>query len=569
MNKDSINEFIKNYIKNYKLKSAIMLSGDWGIGKSYYIENSLAPYLKEQISNQFQCIIISLYGIKSIDEISKQLFFEINFNKLSKPIRTATNVGKTIAKGVSSFFNITIDFNDTTFQGIFKILKLKNKLIIFEDIERINPAINITTFLGYVNSFVEHDGVKVLLVANEDEILKHVQNDTNVVETDVSKEYKRIKEKTVSDTLYFTPNNKESLITISKLFDTKLRDIIIEDNTLDTISVLMQAYHHNNLRSLIYAFQKTEDLLNLLKEEELVDDIKKEILLSCIKVTLGLKSCSHENLDTIDYFAFCAQYITNNIFDIEDCRKQIKHKQNEIKRLGDSKDTDLANIQCYNILTEQIVLDSINNVEKKLQADKIGYFQYPIIASLLTKLKYIVKLNFNLDSIKTIMIHNLLHTDVDLSGNNLLRYEPSDLLTPEQKIFLEDLKNAILANNHFRMHFKNLEELCELISTRREKIISQKKFFCDLDISLLITLINQASSKDLTNFIASINYLYSFSNVQQFFSDDIKAIQKLIETLNSTLIDPNTDLIKIYNINILIITLQNIYNRLTNNSKLA
>jgi len=40
------NAYILNYIKNDKTKSAVMLSGSWGTGKSYYIINSLIPFFE-------------------------------------------------------------------------------------------------------------------------------------------------------------------------------------------------------------------------------------------------------------------------------------------------------------------------------------------------------------------------------------------------------------------------------------------------------------------------------------------------------------------------------------------
>lgn len=48
MQETELKEYIYNYIKNDKTKSAIMLDGEWGIGKSYFIQNSLAPYIREK-----------------------------------------------------------------------------------------------------------------------------------------------------------------------------------------------------------------------------------------------------------------------------------------------------------------------------------------------------------------------------------------------------------------------------------------------------------------------------------------------------------------------------------------
>lgn len=52
---------------------------------------------------------------------------------------------------------------------LYSSVDLSSKLLVFEDLERSN--IDLIKLLGYVNNLVERDGVKVLLVANENEIL--------------------------------------------------------------------------------------------------------------------------------------------------------------------------------------------------------------------------------------------------------------------------------------------------------------------------------------------------------------------------------------------------------------
>ena len=60
--------FIENYLTNDKTNSAIMLTGDWGTGKSFYIQNVLKPYLE---GKQKDCIVVSLYGLNDLKDISK------------------------------------------------------------------------------------------------------------------------------------------------------------------------------------------------------------------------------------------------------------------------------------------------------------------------------------------------------------------------------------------------------------------------------------------------------------------------------------------------------------------
>ena len=57
MDIQELNEFIGRYLKYYKTKSAIMLKGEWGIGKSFYIQNYLIPYITDKVK-RYSCISI-------------------------------------------------------------------------------------------------------------------------------------------------------------------------------------------------------------------------------------------------------------------------------------------------------------------------------------------------------------------------------------------------------------------------------------------------------------------------------------------------------------------------------
>lgn len=45
-----------------------MLTADWGTGKSYYIQNELIPFLGKEENSCCTCIVVSLYGLKSVEE---------------------------------------------------------------------------------------------------------------------------------------------------------------------------------------------------------------------------------------------------------------------------------------------------------------------------------------------------------------------------------------------------------------------------------------------------------------------------------------------------------------------
>lgn len=65
---------MKHYI-NLKIfpEYALLISGKWGTGKTFFIKN----YLEKEPHESIKFIKISLFGIKSVDEIHKKIIFQL------------------------------------------------------------------------------------------------------------------------------------------------------------------------------------------------------------------------------------------------------------------------------------------------------------------------------------------------------------------------------------------------------------------------------------------------------------------------------------------------------------
>lgn len=187
MTTTELNEYIEHYLENDMTHSAIMLTGAWGSGKTHYIEHELMEYLNMDKKNR--CITVSLYGLVDVSDINKNIYMEIRsesliekcritmgtkVKRLIRNYRTEVEGGKlfakSIIKGLIGKAGFDVNVSDNDLQKIYKYVDLTGKLLILEDLER--SSIDIVQLLGYVNNLVERDGVKILLVANEDEILQ-------------------------------------------------------------------------------------------------------------------------------------------------------------------------------------------------------------------------------------------------------------------------------------------------------------------------------------------------------------------------------------------------------------
>ena len=47
MNDQQILSVIKDYIQNRSINQALMITGEWGCGKSYFVKNSVKEYLRK------------------------------------------------------------------------------------------------------------------------------------------------------------------------------------------------------------------------------------------------------------------------------------------------------------------------------------------------------------------------------------------------------------------------------------------------------------------------------------------------------------------------------------------
>jgi len=71
--------------------------------------------------------------------------------------------------GTMSFNSEKVDFS--------KLFAIDNKILCFDDLERAN--VDVIDILGYINNFVEHDGIKTIVICNEKELATKFKN-TNV-----------------------------------------------------------------------------------------------------------------------------------------------------------------------------------------------------------------------------------------------------------------------------------------------------------------------------------------------------------------------------------------------------
>ena len=181
-------ESICDYVRKPYTDYAVMLNGEWGSGKTYFWNNKLRNRLESiQVNGKnYKTIYMSLYGINSLEEISKKIFIETN-PMLSKTLKkfVDTREGNRIPEYVKTGLDMANLFGSMNFNSdkvdFSKLFAIDDKILCFDDLERAN--VDVIDILGYINNFVEHDGIKTILICNEKELATKFKNNNMEMKT--------------------------------------------------------------------------------------------------------------------------------------------------------------------------------------------------------------------------------------------------------------------------------------------------------------------------------------------------------------------------------------------------
>ena len=296
---------LNDYIQIPKPNYAVLIKGEWGCGKSFFIKkwiDSIELSKKGKGKDRdddlirLKPIYVSLNGLKSTSQIDESLKREISPLLHGKIVQ---GVGKTIKllASVAVRYNVDINNDKETEQLVCTIdpkmflsldpTKVKgNKLLIFDDIER--AGLSIKEILGYINYFVEQVGCHVVMISD----------DKNIGEQDV---YKSIKEKSIGHEYKIETETDEALNVFIKEIDLKTKTPIESYKSL--ITSCFQASKVNNLRILKQSLYDYKLFISHLPEDILkakeFENLRKYMLANFIVVYAEYKS---GNLVMEDYY---------------------------------------------------------------------------------------------------------------------------------------------------------------------------------------------------------------------------------------------------------------------------
>jgi len=204
-------ENLNHYLKAEDPEYAFLISGDWGSGKTHFIDAFITRYaIKTE-----KIIKVSLFGLNTSADIDEKVFQELHPILGSKHAKFAGSLLKSaIRLGVKVDINsdgkadssIASNWDKVNFSDYFTKGKENKKIIIIlDDLERTN--IPTAEILGYINYLVEISKVKIILIANEQKMLEKSKRSEGTESAD----YEEFKEKVIGKTFQVKHNFDEVL----------------------------------------------------------------------------------------------------------------------------------------------------------------------------------------------------------------------------------------------------------------------------------------------------------------------------------------------------------------------
>lgn len=361
MNKN-IENFLNEYMINPDPQYAVFLKGNWGCGKTFFVNNWLNSYKKKIPEEQIlKPVMVSLYGLSEIKQITAAI------NKALYPILCgrAAKVGKTLTKFLSAIVlkhEVDVD-KDNNFDfeielGLDSVLLLfssednsvkKGKLLIFDDIERCEMPMK--RLMGYLNYFVELCHSHLIIIGDE----RKMTDEQKIIFSD-------FKEKTIGREFEISTNVRSAIENFTEQEPTNefIRKHI---TTIEKVFSMTDCQNLRILRQALWDFGRFEETMIEFSKESKYEHVMLHILGSYIISYCEYRGENHDLLDK--RVKYKCNWETTNKDEINKLKQQLG---NLCQRYNNSL---ISTYQTFNIsLVEKIITELNTGISIKNFAER-------------------------------------------------------------------------------------------------------------------------------------------------------------------------------------------------------
>lgn len=418
--------------------------------------------------------------------------------------------------------------------------------------------------LSFVSDLVEHRGTRCIIISNEDII----QNNSN--------SYTKIREKTISRVLYYSPDTEDFM---DNIFEEDVSKEIINSVDGDIVRELLDGIAYGksiNIRTIKSAISIINEVYEIVNKElpqnkevrnkvisELVYDIyyvenhfcsgnaraKTELKTgnSLYDYNIEGENVIKEQENLLDFekhkksFDFIQDIVNEGNYNKYEIIKTVRKYIEKIIFKGElSPGEKLKN---FYIMEETEIIEHYNLMLEHLSNNKVPLESYSEVLwhwNNLNKMGYSKDVLKKREDIIKIMKKNIKSSEFyDFANSNIVFYNDDKELGDESENTLKEFTNISLNANKAKM-FIELNEALEsnewankmyrLVNSKLKIINSVKVFLSKIDEDKLVERLKTSSNKDLYEFGRVLNLVY---HNKTLFESDRETTTKLIALLNA------------------------------------
>lgn len=473
MTEKQITEEILRYLSDKAYNYAVLIDGEWGSGKTFFVNNTLTKAINKQeikFKTNRNVKYISLYGCKDMADVQENIAWSFA-EDARKKIKNRMKWGTTVEKVSSNILLSSQKIGNVIMKkflpeaSLYKIssdwLNLGSFIFIFDDLERCDCPVN--EVFGFLNELVEHENTKVIIIANEkelmtiadtqslelqyylalDERIQWPKTDENNVWSVICKkpegvsltelekrrnllfpveesgDYCRIREKLIGVTLKYDPNIPEI---ISQIIETSNCESSVKGmlrGKKESFEDTMEYYHHRNLRTFQFFLSKVTYLLGQLEnikiDQEYYEAISNQVISETFMQAVRFKSNYQPPKDDYTWlsieqdtnFHSVKQYVESGTYDYKNYENEVLKYQNELKADVFSDDPYYLLYRQYYYQTQAWCEEQLDKMIKQLKTNK-----YPIslYGKIIMAIQRLIDLGFDeqyMNEAKKWMLENI------------------------------------------------------------------------------------------------------------------------------------------------------------------
>ena len=557
-------DIVKDYLTR-ETNNALLITGEWGVGKTYFFDNKLSEEIKEisikeNGSVNYKPIRVSLSGVTSIDDIERRIVAEL-YPSLNKGIKW----GKGIFKFLLSIPKIKEYIPEIPNSDVIDS-ETDNLVICFDDLERKSKTFPIDSLIGYINNLTENSNLKIIIIGNTDKIkesfdeikekligreIEYKINIEEVFDTLIQNEfqteytkflqkeknficsffqdYKNIRTLKFILTRYHDIHSQIEKIAPSIQYIQSNKEALLKDTLLFTIAIAIEhkkgKVTRNSKEEVDNKFRITQkDIRRLLNDKFSSDEKKDEV-----ETILEIIKSKYYNENNFSYFFYESifNYIVGiNILDKDLLDKDIKEKYKI------SEDNTIP--ECYityNRINFDEVFSMTNASYKQLLTDMLSYVDNGEYRLEHYNRIYILVLSFN----------NPLKIKEDKLKNRIIKGMKKN---KDKFVYNPELLNKLLYESDVDKNEKEIIDLCLTINNEKE----QEKHKQD-STNLINILKNdfdhfEHQVKHKYNTIPVFKYIKS-KEILNFYNSERHLRTRLFDTLNHRYIYCGKDILQV------------------------